>query len=137
MSQQVTSVCRATHCVSRRAKWRYGCLRTEILIVVDGEEDIAYVAAAQQQNSCGLFYGEIPGQMNRGGVPNRVEVSYDLNDYRSVHGLAVHDLNEWIFKDKVREHQLSNSFGSCLAESVVGRFLVGVIKLTYISSRSQ
>jgi hypothetical protein len=48
MSQQVTSVCRATQVVNRRAEWRFGCSLTEILIGVDGGQNITNVAASQQ-----------------------------------------------------------------------------------------
>ena len=47
MSQQVTSVRRATQVINRRAEWKFTCSLTEILIGVDGEQNIANVAASQ------------------------------------------------------------------------------------------
>jgi hypothetical protein len=85
MSQQVTSVCRATQVVNRRAEWRFGCSLTEILIGVDGGQNITNVAASQQQNICRFLNWELSSQMNRGGVANRVKVGYDISDYWSIH----------------------------------------------------
>lgn len=47
ISQQVTSVCRATQVVNRRAGWGFEGSLTEILIGVDGEQNVANVAASQ------------------------------------------------------------------------------------------
>jgi hypothetical protein len=41
------TVRRATQVINRRAEWRFTCSLTEILIGVDGEQNIANVAASQ------------------------------------------------------------------------------------------